>query len=136
MSNEHNLTDNIIYNMVSVQYHALKSANVYDRYLEDCHGHEDVSAFILQCQTEDAARVQRAHDLIRSLMQGANPGDAGQGAAEAQGAAEPEEAAQGEPAQGEAELVGVGSESAQPVAAASGGRRKRMPSGEKVTRWR
>lgn len=73
MSNEHSPTDNIVYNMISVQYHALKAADVYHRYLEDCHGHEDVSAFILQCQAEDAARVQRAHNLIKSLMTGEAP---------------------------------------------------------------
>lgn len=83
MSTEHSPTDDIVYNMISVQYHALKAGDVYTRYLEDCHGHEDVSAFVLQCQSEDAARVQRAHDLIKSLMTGESPGTAHAAPAEA-----------------------------------------------------
>lgn len=68
MSTDHKPTDNIVYNMISIQYHALKSSEVYDKYLEDTHDHHDVAEFIRQCQTEDASRVQRCHDLIKSLM--------------------------------------------------------------------
>lgn len=69
MSTEHNVTDDIVYNMISIQYHALKSADVYDKYLADCHDHDDVAAFVRQCKEEDMGRANRAHDLIKSLMQ-------------------------------------------------------------------
>jgi len=69
MSNEHNVTDDIVYDMISIQYHAMKSGDVYDRYLQDAHDHEDVVAFLNQCKEQDAARAQQCHDLIKGLMQ-------------------------------------------------------------------
>jgi hypothetical protein len=69
MSSEHSVTDDIVYDMISIQYHAMKSVNVYDKYLADCHDHDDVAEFIRQCRQEDEARIDRAHDLIKSLMQ-------------------------------------------------------------------
>ena len=68
MSQGHVVTDDIVYNMVSIQYHALKAAEVYDKYLEDAHDHQDVADFIRQCQSQDADRARRSHELIKSLM--------------------------------------------------------------------
>ncbi|MGQ0680305.1 MAG: hypothetical protein ACT4OM_11750 [Actinomycetota bacterium] len=79
MSSEHVLTDDIVYDLVSIQYHSLKSGDVYDRYLADCHEHEDVAAFIRQCQSEDAARVERSHELIQSVMHKPEPAMAAAG---------------------------------------------------------
>jgi hypothetical protein len=70
MSNVHRPSDDIVYDMVSIQYHALKAGDVYDRYLEDAHDHEDVAEFVRQCKSEDAARAVRAHELLRDLMRG------------------------------------------------------------------
>jgi hypothetical protein len=69
MSTEHNVTDDIVYDMISIQYHAMKSGDVYDRYLKDAHDHDDVIAFLQQCKAQDAERAQRCHDLIKGLMQ-------------------------------------------------------------------
>jgi hypothetical protein len=33
--------------LVSIQFPALKGAEVYDRYVEDAHDHEDAKQFIL-----------------------------------------------------------------------------------------
>ena len=41
MSSEHTPADDIVYDLVSIQYHALKSAEVYDKYIGDAHEHED-----------------------------------------------------------------------------------------------
>jgi hypothetical protein len=70
MSNVHRPTDDIVYDVVSIQYHALKAGEAYDKYLKDVHDHEDVAEFIRQCQSEDEARALRAHELIRELMRG------------------------------------------------------------------
>ena len=44
------LTDD--YDLISIQYHSLKAAEVYDRFLDDAHAseHEDVAEFITQCK--------------------------------------------------------------------------------------
>ena len=71
MASEHTVADNIVYDLISIQYHALKGAEVYDRYIEDAHGdHDDVVQFIQQCKDEDNRRAQRAHELLRDLTKG------------------------------------------------------------------
>ena len=69
MASQHTAVDNIVYDLISIQYHALKGAEVYDRYLEDAHSseHPDVSDFIKQCKQQDQDRAKRAHELLRDL---------------------------------------------------------------------
>jgi hypothetical protein len=63
MASEHTVADDIVYDLISIQYHALKGAEVYDRYLQDTHSseHADVTEFIRQCKDEDERRAVRAH---------------------------------------------------------------------------
>ena len=70
MSSIHRPTDDIVYDLVSIQYHALKAGEAYSKYLEDVHDHDDVAEFIWQCQSEDKARALRSHELLRELMRG------------------------------------------------------------------
>ncbi len=70
MPSEHTVADDIVYNLISIQYHALKGAEVYDRYIEDAHDHDDVVAFIKEVRDQDNQRAQRAHDLLRDLTKG------------------------------------------------------------------
>ena len=67
MSEEHAPTDDIFYDMISIQYHALKAGEAYEKYLQDAHDHEDVAEFIRQCQREDQARAIRCHELMKQL---------------------------------------------------------------------
>ena len=67
MASQHTVADNIFYDLVSIQYHALKGAEVYDRYIEDAHEHEDVVEFIRQCKEQDNERAKTAHDLLGML---------------------------------------------------------------------
>ena len=67
MGSEHTVADNIVYNLISIQYHALKGAEVYGQYLEDAHDHEDVTEFIRQVQEEDSRRAIRCHELLYEL---------------------------------------------------------------------
>lgn len=67
MAQSHSPADDIIYDLVSVQYHALKAAKAYDAYVEDAHGHEDVVAFLEQCAQQDAERAQKCHELLGQL---------------------------------------------------------------------
>jgi hypothetical protein len=67
MSQADTPVDDIFYDLVSIQYHALKGAYVYERYKADAGEHEDVRAFIEQVQREDADRAIRAHQLLGEL---------------------------------------------------------------------
>jgi hypothetical protein len=67
MAESHSPADDIVYNLVSIQYHALKATQVYAKYAEDAQGHDDVLAFIEQCRSEDAARAVRSHELLGKL---------------------------------------------------------------------
>ena len=45
MGSEHTVADDIVYDLISIQYHALKAAEVYDKFLEDADSseHQDVA---------------------------------------------------------------------------------------------
>ena len=67
MASEHTPADDIVYDLVSIQYHALKGAEVYDKYIEDAHEHEDVVEFVKQVKDEDAKRAVRCHELLGDI---------------------------------------------------------------------
>lgn len=52
VSSTHTVADDIVYDLISLQYHALKGAEAYDRYLDDAHSsqHSQVSEVIEQCK--------------------------------------------------------------------------------------
>ena len=70
MATHHSPADDIVYNLVSVQYHALKAAQAYDSYMEDAEGHDDVRSFFKQCADQDAERARRCHELLGQLTGG------------------------------------------------------------------
>ncbi len=67
MAERHDPTDDVIYDLVSVQYHALKGAQLYEKFTTDAEGHDDVKAFFQQCAVDDARRAQQCHELIGKL---------------------------------------------------------------------
>jgi hypothetical protein len=69
MGSQHTVIDNIVYNLISIEYHALQGAETYAKYLEDAkaQGHQDVAEFISQVHEEDNRRALRAHQLIIQL---------------------------------------------------------------------
>lgn len=70
MASEHSVADDIVYDLISIQYHALKASEVYDKYIEDAHEHDDVAAFIREVKEQDNQRAVRAHELLRQLTKG------------------------------------------------------------------
>jgi len=70
MGTKHTPADDIVYDLVSVQYHALKAAQAYDTYIRDAEGHDDVRSFFEECARQDAQRAQRCHDLLKDLTSG------------------------------------------------------------------
>ena len=67
MGSAHSPADDVVYDLVSIQYHALQAAQLYDKYAEDASGHENVQEFIRECQEQDARRAERCHELLREL---------------------------------------------------------------------
>ena len=59
MGSDHTPADDIVYDLVSIQYHALKAGDTYGTYLKDAEGHDDVQAFIRQIKEEEARRALR-----------------------------------------------------------------------------
>jgi len=58
---------NLIYDLVAIQYHALKGAQVYEKYLQDAQSSDEARSFIEQVKNEDAKRAQQAHELLAKL---------------------------------------------------------------------
>jgi rubrerythrin len=59
----------VIFDLVSVQYHALKAGHDYGQYVRDARnaGYDDVASFFEQVMTEDSQRAARCHELMREL---------------------------------------------------------------------
>ena len=58
---------NLVYDLVAIQYHALKGAQVYDQYLKDASGNDQAKKFIEQVKNEDAKRAQTCHEILAEL---------------------------------------------------------------------
>jgi len=58
---------NLVYDLVSIQFHALKGAQVYSQYLQDAKGNDKVAKFIEQVRTEDARRAETCHELLAEI---------------------------------------------------------------------
>jgi rubrerythrin len=69
MAESHTGFSDTFYNVISVQYHALKGSQVYATYIQDARsaGESEVADFFEQVQKEDAERAQRCHNLLEKL---------------------------------------------------------------------
>ena len=69
MSNAHQVTEDIVFDLISIQYHALQGSHLYEKFLSDAESadHPEVVEFIAQCQTADTERAQRCHELLVEL---------------------------------------------------------------------
>ena len=69
MASAHTVADDIVYNLISIQYHSLQAADLYSVYLADAHSaeHSEVTEFIRKCQEQDNERAQRCHELLKEL---------------------------------------------------------------------
>lgn len=67
MASTHTPTDDVIYDLVAVQYHALKAAETADKYIEDAHDHADIRSFFEEVASQNAERAHRAHQLLGSI---------------------------------------------------------------------
>jgi len=67
MTERHEPTDDVVYDLVSVQYHALNGSQLYEKFMTDAEGHDNVKAFFQQCADDDARRALQCHQLIGEL---------------------------------------------------------------------
>jgi rubrerythrin len=61
--------DDVSFDLISVQYHALKAGHDYGQYVRDANnaGLEDIAAFFEQVMSEDSDRARRCHELLKQL---------------------------------------------------------------------
>ena len=67
MSRSHAPADDLVYDLVSIQYHALKGAQLYEQFKSDADGHDEVVAFLDRVIAEDSRRAEECHELLRAL---------------------------------------------------------------------
>ena len=70
----HDVSEDIVYDLVSIQYHALKATNSYQEYLDDAKRLDDIelTAFIEECRQQDVERARRCHELLGTLTAGSS----------------------------------------------------------------
>ena len=61
--------DDVTYDLISVQYHALKAGHDYGQYVRDADnaGRQDIAEFFRKVMDEDSARAKQCHEFIKEL---------------------------------------------------------------------
>lgn len=61
--------DDVTFDLISVQYHALKAGHDYGQYVRDAKnaGKEEIASFFEQVRSQDSERAQRCHEFLRQL---------------------------------------------------------------------
>jgi len=62
-------TNNSTYNLVSVLYHALQGADLYEQYASDAGGDQDLAGFFGDIQQQEKQRAERAKQLLATRLQ-------------------------------------------------------------------
>jgi rubrerythrin len=61
--------DDVTFDLISVQYHALKAGHDYGQYVRDARnaGHDDIAAFFETVQQQDVERAHTVHRFLQEL---------------------------------------------------------------------
>ena len=61
--------DDVTFDLVSVQYHALKAGHDYGQYVRDADnaGRQDIADFFRKVMEEDSARAKQCHQFLKQL---------------------------------------------------------------------
>jgi hypothetical protein len=71
MATRLDVTDDLVYDLVSIQYHALQAIESYRSYLNDAEGEDSgVTDFIERCLEQDLERARTCHELLGRLTEG------------------------------------------------------------------
>ncbi|SES21874.1 hypothetical protein SAMN05216188_126115 [Lentzea xinjiangensis] len=70
--------DDVTYDLVSVQYHALKAGHDYGQYVRDADnaGRQDIADFFRRVMEEDSARAKQCHEFLKELSGSSESGPA------------------------------------------------------------
>ncbi len=63
--------EDVSYDLISVQYHALKAGHDYGQYVRDAEnaGMDDVASFFREVMQQDSERARKCHEFIKQLTQ-------------------------------------------------------------------
>jgi hypothetical protein len=58
--------DDVTFDLISLQYHALKAGHDYGQYVRDAEnaGQDDIAAFFKDVMAQDSERAQKCHDFL------------------------------------------------------------------------
>ena len=62
-------TNNSTYNLVSVLYHALQGADLYEKYAADAGDDQDLANFFREVQEQEKVRATHAKQLLAKRLQ-------------------------------------------------------------------
>ena len=68
------VTSNLFYDLVSIQYHALKGQEVYGRFIKDAQGQQDIVTLFEQVRDQDVQRARQCHEFLTRLSTGGGTG--------------------------------------------------------------
>ena len=61
--------DDVTFDLISVQYHALKAGHDYGQYVRDAKnaGKDDIASFFEEVMSQDSERAKRCHGFLAEL---------------------------------------------------------------------
>lgn len=61
--------DDVTFDLISVQYHALKGGHDYGQYVRDAEnaGQDEIASFFRSVMQEDSDRAKRCHEFLAQL---------------------------------------------------------------------
>jgi len=62
-------TKDATYNLVSILYHALQGADLYEQYANDAGSDQDIASFFREVQQQEKQRADRAKQLLAKHLQ-------------------------------------------------------------------
>lgn len=62
--------NDVEYDLISLQYHSLKSGHDYGQYVRDAKnaGLDDIASFFEEVMSQDSARAQRCQELLTQVQ--------------------------------------------------------------------
>lgn len=62
--------DDVTFDLISLQYHSLKSGHDYGQYVRDANnaGLDDVASFFSEVMAQDSERARRCHEFLGRLQ--------------------------------------------------------------------
>lgn len=59
----------VVFDLISLQYHSLKAGHDYGQYVRDAEnaGHAEIADFFREVMKEDSERARRAHEFLTQL---------------------------------------------------------------------